>query len=112
VRQVAGGDAGSGVRDGYKEIGLRRALGATRGQIRGQFLTESVILAVLGGGIGVLLGALGTIGYTTYQHWPAVLSAATAAYGLAGTVLIGMLAGAYPAIRAARLTPTEALATT
>jgi len=92
------------------EIGLRRALGANRGQIRGQFLGESVVLAFLGGVAGVLLGALGTVGYTAYQHWPTVIPPGVAAGGLAGTVVVGMVAGVYPAIRAARLTPTEALA--
>lgn len=91
------------------EIGLRRALGATRGQIRGQFLTESVLLAGLGGVAGVLLGAFGTAAYTAFQQWPMVVPGRVVAAGLAGTVLVGLVAGAYPAVRAARLTPTEAL---
>ena len=60
----------------------------------------------------MLLGSLGTVAYAGYQHWPTELSATTTAYGLGGTILIGMVAGVYPAIRAARLTPTDALATT
>jgi putative ABC transport system permease protein len=93
------------------EIGLRRALGATRGQIRGQFLTESVILATIGGLTGTTLGLLATIGYATWQRWPIVVPAEAAVTGVGGAVAIGVLAGVYPCVRAARLTPTQALAT-
>ena len=93
------------------EIGLRRSLGATRGQIRLQFLAESLLLSALGGVGGVLLGIAATTGYAVYQTWPAVVPVWATAGGLAATVLIGGLAGLYPAIRAARLSPTEALAT-
>jgi putative ABC transport system permease protein len=93
------------------EIGLRRSLGATRGQIRLQFLAESLLLSTLGGVGGVLLGIAVTTGYAAYQSWPAVVPAWATAGGLAATVLIGGVAGLYPAIRAARLSPTEALAT-
>jgi len=94
------------------EIGLRRSLGATRGQIRLQFLVESLLLAALGGVGGVLLGIAVTTGYAAYQHWPAVVPAWASAGGVAATVVIGVAAGLYPAWRAARLSPTEALATT
>jgi putative ABC transport system permease protein len=93
------------------EIGLRRSLGATREQIRLQFLAESLLLSTLGGLGGVLLGTALTTGYAAYQTWPAVVPAWATAGGLAATMLIGGLAGLYPAIRAARLSPTEALAT-
>jgi putative ABC transport system permease protein len=94
------------------EIGLRRALGATRGQIRLQFLMESLLLAALGGLGGVLLAITVTSGYATYQHWPAVVPAWASAGGILATTVIGAVAGFYPAWRAARLPPTEALATT
>jgi putative ABC transport system permease protein len=93
------------------EIGLRRALGATRGQVRGQFLTESLLLSALGGLGGLVLGVAVTAGYALYQGWPATVPAWATAGGVCATVLIGGLAGLYPAIRAARLSPTEALAT-
>jgi putative ABC transport system permease protein len=93
------------------EIGLRRSLGATRGQIRLQFLAESLLLSALGGVGGVLLGIGVTTAYATYQEWPTVVPAWVMAGGLLATLLIGGLAGLYPAIRAARLAPTEALAT-
>jgi putative ABC transport system permease protein len=92
------------------EIGLRRSLGATRGQIRVQFLAESLLLSTLGGVGGVLLGVAVTTGYAAYQAWPSVVPAWATAGALAATVLIGGIAGLYPAIRAARLSPTEALA--
>jgi putative ABC transport system permease protein len=93
------------------EIGLRRSLGATRGQIRIQFLAESVLLSLLGGGSGVLLGAAVTAGYASLQGWPTVVPTWVMAGAVTAAVLIGALAGLYPAIRAARLAPTEALAT-
>ncbi|GAA0910674.1 ABC transporter permease [Virgisporangium aurantiacum] len=93
------------------EIGLRRSLGATRGQIRLQFLAESLLLSTLGGVGGVLLGVAVTTGYATYQAWPSVVPAWATAGGVLATLLIGSTAGLYPAIRAALLAPTEALAT-
>jgi putative ABC transport system permease protein len=93
------------------EIGLRRALGATRGQIRGQFLTESVLLATAGGLAGTTLGLLATLTYASWQEWPFVIPAESAVAGVGGAVLIGVLAGVYPCVRAARLTPMQALAT-
>ncbi|MEU1162651.1 ABC transporter permease, partial [Streptomyces sp. NPDC005921] len=93
-----------------REIGLRRALGASRGQIRGQFLTESVVLSALGGLAGTVMGILATAGYAVWQGWPVVVPSAAAMGGFGGTVLVGMVAGVYPSVRAARLTPTEALA--
>ncbi|WBB73969.1 ABC transporter permease [Micromonospora sp. WMMD1128] len=94
------------------EIGLRRALGAHRGQIRAQFLTESAALAALGGAAGTLIGVAVTAGYATWQGWPVVVSVPATLAGLGGAVVVGVLAGVYPSIRASRLTPTEALAST
>jgi len=94
------------------EIGLRRSLGATRGQIRVQFLAEALLLSALGGGSGVLLGTAVTAVYASLQGWLTVVPAWVIGGGVAATLVIGALAGLYPAIRAARLAPTEALATT
>ncbi|MGI5165912.1 ABC transporter permease [Spirillospora sp. CA-253888] len=93
------------------EIGLRRSLGATRGQIRTQFLAESLLLSALGGAGGALLGVAVTAGYALSQGWPAVVPPWAVAGGVAATLLIGALAGLYPAVRASRLSPTEALST-
>jgi putative ABC transport system permease protein len=93
------------------EIGLRRSLGATRGQIRIQFLAESLLLSTLGGVGGVVLGIAVTTVYATTRSWPSVVPAWAMAGGVSATLLIGAIAGLYPAIRAARLAPTEALAT-
>jgi putative ABC transport system permease protein len=92
------------------EIGLRRSLGATRGQVRTQFVAESLLLSLLGGAGGVLIGFLVTALYATTQNWPTVVPLWALTGGVAATVVIGAVAGLYPAIRAARLAPTEALA--
>jgi putative ABC transport system permease protein len=94
------------------EIGLRRALGATRGQIRAQFLAEAILLSVSGGAIGVILGAAATAAYARGHGEAVVIPPEAWAGGLAAAVIIGALAGLLPAIRAARLSPTQALLTT
>jgi putative ABC transport system permease protein len=91
------------------EIGLRRALGATRGHIRIQFLSEAVLLGLLGGAVGVLLGAASTAVYAHTKHWATVIPPEAWAGGIAASVIIGGLAGLIPALRAARLSPTRAL---
>ncbi|MGW6457821.1 ABC transporter permease [Streptomyces sp. NPDC055078] len=92
-----------------QEIGLRRSLGATRGAIRLQFLTESLLLSALGGAAGALLGAAATFGFARAQGWTPVVPPWSLAGGLAATLLIGVIAGLYPAIRASRVHPTVAL---
>ena len=92
------------------EIGLRRALGANKGQIRSQFLTESVALATLGGLAGTGLGLVAALAYATHQHWPLVIPLFSVLAGPGGAVVVGVLAGVYPSMRAAALPPTEALA--
>ncbi len=95
-----------------KEIGLRRSLGATRGQVRVQFLAESLLLSALGGIAGSVLGALATIGYALSRDWPPVVPPWAIGGAIGATLLVGTVAGLYPAMRAARLSPTVALATT
>jgi putative ABC transport system permease protein len=91
------------------EIGLRRALGASRGQIRTQFLAEAILLSLAGGAAGVILGAVATAVYAHAKGWAIVIPADAWAGGLGAALLIGALAGLLPAIRAARLSPTQAL---
>ena len=91
------------------EIGLRRALGATKGQILTQFLSESIILSVLGGVAGALLGVVVTAVYAQVRGWPTVVPIWVLAGGVSATVVIGAVAGLYPSARAARLSPTTAL---
>jgi putative ABC transport system permease protein len=98
-----------GVLERRSEIGLRRSLGATRGQIRTQFLAEAILLALLGGAAGVAAGAIGTLVYAHEKHWTAVVPTSAWVGGLAAATLIGGIAGLLPAIRAARMSPTEAL---
>jgi putative ABC transport system permease protein len=92
-----------------QEIGLRRALGATKADIRIQFLAEAVLLALIGGAVGVGAGALSTASYASAKHELVVIPLEAWAGGLAAAVIIGALAGLLPAIRAARLSPTRAL---
>jgi putative ABC transport system permease protein len=92
-----------------REIGLRRALGANRGQVRIQFVTESIVLSALGGAAGVLAGAVAVAGYAALQHWPVTIPPAVVAAGLGGALVIGVSAGVYPAMRAASLDPIESL---
>jgi len=91
------------------EIGLRRSLGATRGHIRIQFLAESLLLSAFGGFCGALLGVAVTTGYAAYQHWPAVVPLWATTGGVLATLVVGACAGIYPAWRAARMPPTDAL---
>jgi len=91
------------------EIGLRRALGAAKGHIRIQFLTEAMLLALLGGAVGVCAGTLATAIYANTKHWAIVIPTLAWAGGLAAALLIGAIAGLLPALRAARMSPTQAL---
>ena len=93
------------------EIGLRRALGATRRHISVQFLGESLLLASMGGVGGVVLGAAVTAAYSTYRGWDVLVPTIALVGGIIAALLIGTVAGLYPATRAARVSPTEALRT-
>ena len=91
------------------EIGLRRALGATRGHIVGQFLTEAILLAGAGGVVGAVLGSAVAAAYATSQAWVVALPIAGCVAGVLGAAAVGGIAGLYPAIRAANLAPTDSL---
>ena len=93
------------------EIGLRRALGATKAQIRTQFLAESILLAVIGGIVGVLAGAAATAVYASSKNWAVVIPAEAWTGGIASAIFIGAIAGLLPAVRASRMPPTVALRT-
>ncbi|MXQ63056.1 FtsX-like permease family protein [Actinomadura rayongensis] len=93
------------------EIGLRRSLGATKGNIRVQFLSEAILLAALGGVIGVALGSVATFVYAQLKGWSTVVPVLAWGGGFGASVAIGAVAGLLPALRAARMQPTEALRT-
>jgi putative ABC transport system permease protein len=91
------------------EIGLRRALGATKGHIRVQFLAEAVFLALIGGAAGVGAGALSTAIYANAKHELVVIPVLAWGGGIGAALLIGAVAGLWPALRAARMSPAQAL---
>ncbi len=93
------------------EIGLRRALGATRRHVAEQFLVEAVLLAVIGGVAGTLLGLAATAIYARSQDWSLQIPSVALYGGVGAALIIGGIAGLYPSMRAARLSPTEALRT-
>ena len=92
------------------EVGVRRALGARRRHIRDQFLVESLLLSLLGGVVGVVIGAGVTAVFAVTQGWPVTVPAWAVGGGLGATVLIGGVSGLWPASRAALIPPTSALA--
>jgi putative ABC transport system permease protein len=98
-----------GVLERRSEIGLRRALGATKRHVRAQFLTEALILSAIGGIGGAALGAAVTVAFARAQDWAVVVPPIAIASGVGAALIIGAVAGLYPAIRAARLSPTDAL---
>lgn len=91
------------------EIGLRRALGARQKDVRRQFLLEAALLSFVGGALGVILGALISLAVDRVAHFPANLTAGTAALGLGLSVAVGVVAGYWPAVHASRLQPVDAL---
>jgi putative ABC transport system permease protein len=93
------------------EIGLRRALGATRRHVGQQFLSESLLLSALGGVAGTIIGVAATAAYATSQHWSIMVPPLAIYGGLGAALVIGAVAGLYPSLRAARLSPTDALRT-
>ncbi|GAA4159746.1 ABC transporter permease [Phytohabitans flavus] len=93
------------------EIGLRRALGAARRHVAAQFVVESLLLGTAGGAAGVLLGALATYLLAYQRGWQPLIPPLAVGAGLVAAITIGAVAGLYPALRAARLAPTDALRT-
>ena len=98
-----------GVMERTGEIGLRRAIGATRGHVAAQFLFESASMGVIGGIIGASAGVLIVVAVSSYQVWTPVLDPAAPILAPVVGGLIGLLSGTYPALRAANLEPIDAV---
>jgi putative ABC transport system permease protein len=92
-----------------REIGLRMALGAKRRDIRNQFLVEAAILCVIGGAMGILLAIAAAAAFSSYADFPAEVGPIVATGAIIFSAVIGILFGGYPALRASRLSPIEAL---
>ncbi len=92
-----------------REIGLRMAVGARSGDILRQFLTEAVILCILGGAVGIFLGRLTSILVRKFMHWPTEISIAAIIASVVVSATVGIVFGFYPAWKASRLDPIEAL---
>jgi ABC-type antimicrobial peptide transport system permease subunit len=92
-----------------REIGVRIAVGATPGQVQAQFLGEALMLALVGGTLGVGLSLVGAVVIEHRLGWPLVMSVETTALALLFSAVVGVLFGFYPSIRASRLDPIEAL---
>lgn len=101
-----------GVLERRTEVGLRRALGARRRHIAIQFLAEAILISLAGGLAGALLGSVTTVTYASIRGWQVEIPPAAIAIGVAVSAVVGSLAGAYPALRASRLAPTDALRST
>ena len=108
VLQFEGGEVIS-VLERRGEIGVRRAVGATRGHIRAQFVIESATLAALGGILGTGLGVTITWAYAKHQNWALDIPVVGLAGGVGAALAIGAIAGLYPAAKAARLDPADAV---
>jgi putative ABC transport system permease protein len=93
------------------EIGRRRSFAASRRHVAAQFLTEALLLSILGGAAGTIIGWAATVAYALSQHETVQIPAVALYGGIAAATLIGAIAGLYPSMRAARLSPTEALRT-
>ena len=92
-----------------REIGIRMAVGATPGDVLRQFLIEAVVLAWLGGLIGIVLGVVAAVGLAHFADWPAIVSPSIILLAFAVSAAVGIFFGFYPAWKASRLDPIEAL---
>ena len=91
------------------EIGIRRAVGATRGSVRRQFLLEAILMTLAGGLLGIVAGTALSRGITWYAGWPTLISVQSVCAAVAVSVGVGIASGVYPAVAAARLSPIDAL---
>ena len=92
-----------------REIGVRMAVGATESDVQGQFLSEAVVLSLLGGSVGIIAGILGSIFVARALHWPTLVSPSSIVIAVIFSAAVGIFFGYYPARRAAHLDPIEAL---